>query len=117
MSPNVGTKRWEAELVRAEVEREPVLVTNQLNSTKKSAPFSALIDDFLVAKENIVRATSQHRYRNYLDPAVLEPVVDGQPGADRGGNGEGINDLAAGVSPVQEEPALSVASTPSLCRP
>jgi hypothetical protein len=68
MRPNVGTSRKDAELVRAKVEQELVLDTYQLNPTKKSVSISGLFDEFLAAKENAVRATTQHRYRNYLDP-------------------------------------------------
>jgi integrase len=68
LRPKVGTSRKDAELVRAKVEQELVLGTYQLSATKKSVSLSGLIDEFLAAKENTVRATTQHRYKNYLDP-------------------------------------------------
>lgn len=68
MRPNVGSNKKDAELVRAKVEQEIVLGTYQLNPTRKSVSLSGLIDEFLATKENTVRATTQHRYRNYLDP-------------------------------------------------
>jgi integrase len=68
MRPNVGRNKRDAQLIRAKVEQELVLGTYQLNSTSKSVSLSDLIDEFLAAKENTVRATTRHRYRNYLDP-------------------------------------------------
>jgi integrase len=68
MRPNVGGNKRDAELVRAKIERELLLGTYQLNVANKSVSLAALIDEFLSTKGNTVRATTQHRYRNYLDP-------------------------------------------------
>ena len=64
----VGSNKRDAELIRTKVEREILLGTYQVPSTKKSISLGGLIEEFLDVKKNAVRQTSLHRYKNYLDP-------------------------------------------------
>jgi hypothetical protein len=66
--PKVGTNRKDAELVRAKVEREILLGTYQITTSQRSVSLSALVEEFLDSKKHVVRKTSSHRYRNYLEP-------------------------------------------------
>ena len=70
MRPNVGSNKKDAELIRAKVEREILLGTYQLAASQKVTNLSSLVQEFLDAKKNRIRATSLHRYRNYLEPLV-----------------------------------------------
>jgi len=66
--PKVGTDKRNAELVRAKVESDILLGTFQITSTKRPISLAALVEEFLDAKKNVVRKTSRHRYKNYLEP-------------------------------------------------
>jgi integrase len=66
--PSLGTNKRDAELVRAKVERDILLGTFQIAPTNKSISLKGLVGEFLDSKKNVVRKSSSHRYKNYLEP-------------------------------------------------
>jgi len=63
----VGSNKYDAEMIRAKIEKDLLFGTHNISTAKpKAIDLKSLIEESALAKKHYVRSSTEHRYRSYF---------------------------------------------------